>query len=107
MGIIESEVMTKVDVDEECRKLKLKPVFSRIVIKEVEIEKVGALFIPETAKQGGELQTNEGYILAVGEEVESFKRGDRIYYGRYSGFWCRIKGEKYRIMNEEDIIGVF
>jgi len=104
MPVFEAE-LEHIDVDKEIEELKLHPVFSRIVVKEVEVQKVGSLYVPETSKDG-ELQTNEGYVLAVGEDVERFKPKDHIYYGRYSGFWCRIGGKKYRVMNEEDVIGV-
>lgn len=93
----------EVDVEKEIAELDLIPVMDRIVIKEITVKKVGSLYVPESARDG-EMQTNEGYVLAVGEDVKLVKPGDRVYYGRYSGFNCQYGNKKYRIMNEEDII---
>jgi len=78
----------------------------RVVVYEIEIEKVSGLFIPETSRREGEMRTNEGYVISVGEEVSFCKPGDTILYGRYSGAWQEISGKRYRIMNEEDILAI-
>ena len=104
MGVLGNETYTQIDISGEINECPVIPVFERIVIKEFEVDKVGRLFVPEGAR-GGELATNEGLIVAVGEEVSDFLPGDHIYYGRYSGFTCSLDGKKYRIMNREDIIG--
>lgn len=107
MPVLENAVESEIDLPKEVSNLPIVPVFSRVVIKQIEVEKVGSIYVPETSAKEGELQTNEGYILAIGEEVSRFSVGDKVYYGRYSGFKCTINSQKYRIMNEEDIIGVF
>lgn len=96
----------EINVEEEIKNCPIEPVFERVIVKELEVEAYGSLFVPESAR-GGEMQTNEGIIIAVGDEVPDFKAGDHVYYGRYSGAWCKIRGTKYRFMNREDIMGRF
>lgn len=79
------------------------PQAERVIVKETVVDKVGLIHIPETAKES-EMKTNEGYVIAVGEDVTFCRPGDVILYGRYSGAWQEFEGVKYRIMNVEDIL---
>lgn len=81
--------------------MDLIPLFSRIVVRRKEMTKVGNIIIPETTKQ---MQATEGVVIAIGDEVETIKKGDNIFFGRYSGCEVERKGEKFLIMNEEDVI---
>ena len=104
MGITMHHV--DIDVKKEMAKFPLEAVFSRVYVKEFEVEKAGRLFVPHSAKEGT-LQTHTGVVLALGAEVDAqFQLGQVIYYARHSGAWIRFRGEKYRVMNEEDVLGI-
>lgn len=99
------EVIKNVNVEDEIERFDLELYGQRVVVLEKEVEKVGSLFVPDTAKTK-DMQTNEGWVLAVGPDVDFCQEGDVIYYARYSGAWFeRGRGKRYRIMNEEDILG--
>lgn len=82
-------------------KLDLEPLFSRIIVKREEVEKVGSIFLPTNS---GERKVTEGEVVAVGPSCEVIKKGDTIFYGKYAGFELERGGEKYVAMNEDDIL---
>jgi chaperonin GroES len=97
--------------------LDLEPLGVRIIVKRVEVktedpEKTkGGIFIPqvyiEARKKELELErqkVTEGTVLAVGDAVEQVRKGDKVFFGRYSGCEIERHGEKYIIMNDEDVI---
>jgi len=76
----------------------------RVMAYEIEVETVSGLYVPEASKRDGEMRTNEGYVVAVGDEVTFCMPGDIILFGRYSGAWQELEGKRYRLMNQEDIL---
>ncbi len=94
--------------------MKIRPLHDRIVVKRLEQEenKVGGLYIPDSAKE----KPQEGEVVAVGagkinektgERVAlDVKVGDRILFGKYSGSDIKIDGEEYMIMREDEVLGV-
>lgn len=82
-------------------KLDLQPVFSRIIIKRKEVDKIGSIFVPESAQS---MKATEGTVLAVGEEVRLIKEGDTVFFGLYATKEIERNGEKFLLCNEEDII---
>lgn len=83
--------------------LDIEPLFSRIIAMRKEIEKVGSIFVPETATS---MRATEGRVVAIGNEVDFVKVGDKIYWGKYSGAEIERHGVKYIIMNCEDVLGI-
>ena len=47
-----------------------------------------------------------GTILAVGEKVSDFKKGDRVIYGDFSGLKVEIDNREIFIMHPEDIAAI-
>lgn len=95
----------KIDVEKDIKEFPLEPLFSRIYVKEFEATMFGGLYIPETAREGT-VQSNAGIVLAVGPEVDVVVNKQIVYYARHSGAWIRINRIKYRVMNEEDLLGI-
>lgn len=84
-------------------KFNLIPYYGRIYVMEKKMsEKIGSLYIPENQK---EIIVTEGYVIAIGEDVNFCKVGDLVFYARYSGAKCEWLGQEYRVMNEEDLLG--
>lgn len=86
--------------------IKVKPLLDRVLIKPAPMEEktAGGIIIPDTAKE----KPQRGEIIAVGEgtkdEKMNLKKGDIVYYGKYSGTEITIDGEEYLIMKQEDIL---
>lgn len=105
-SVVERDVKIKdINVAEEIAKFPFIPYESRVFVVEEEIEQVGGLYVPPSARDNGEMQTNIGWVVGVGPDVLFCVPGDRIYYGRYSG--ALVMEKKYRVMNEKDILGKF
>ena len=94
--------------------MNIRPLYDRIVVKRIEDEKenkIGGLFIPDSAKE----KPQEAEVVAVGKgkRLEDGKvvaldvqKGDRILFGKYSGSEIRIDGEELLIMREDEVLGV-
>ena len=93
--------------------MNIRPLYDRIVIKRLEEKenKVGGLYIPDSAKE----KPQEGEVVAVGKGKRledgtvvplDVKVGDKILFGKYSGSDIKIDGEDLLIMKESDVLGV-
>jgi chaperonin GroES len=92
---------------------KLRPLHDRVVIRRTEEneQRVGGLYIPDTAKekpqQGEVIAVGDGRILEDGARAPvELKVGDRVLFGKYSGTEVKIDGEEYLILRESDVFGV-
>ena len=92
--------------------MKFKPAGDRVLIKPLEAKEQtrGGIVLPDTAKE----KPQEGKVIAVGEGKKSddgklipmsFKVGDTVSYGKYSGTEITIDGEEYLIVREDDVLG--
>ncbi len=92
--------------------MKLRPLFDKVVVKEVEEkeEKVGGIFLPTAAKEKQEIAV----VVAVGnggivdgQEVKMVvKPGDKVLYSKYSGSEYKIDGEMVTIIKQSDILAI-
>jgi len=93
--------------------MNIRPLYDRIVVKRIEQQeqKVGGLFIPDSAKE----KPQEGEVIAVGKgkRLEDGKTvaldvqvGDRILFGKYSGSDIKLDNEEYLIMREDEVLGI-
>ena len=92
---------------------KIRPLQDRLIVKRVKEEEKtkGGIIIPDSAKE----KPVEGEVIAVGNgKVQDdgtvrkldVKAGDRILFGKYSGTEVKHSGEEYKILREEDILGI-
>ena len=93
--------------------MKIRPLYDRIVVKRIEQQeqKVGGLFIPDSAKE----KPQEGEVVAVGKgkRLEDGKIipldvqvGDRILFGKYSGSDIKLDQDEFLIMREDEVLGI-
>jgi chaperonin GroES len=93
--------------------MKIRPLYDRLVVKRIEEQeqKVGGLFIPDSAKE----KPQEGEVVAVGKgkRLEDGKVipldvqvGDRILFGKYSGSDIKLEQDEYLIMREDEVLGI-
>jgi chaperonin GroES len=89
-----------------------KPLSNRVLISPLAAEEKtkSGIFIPDTAKEA----PAQGKIVALGngkmkdgKKYEfSVKIDDKVLYSKYSGDEIKIDGKEYKIMHEEDILGI-
>lgn len=92
--------------------MNIKPLADRVVVepKSESEEKIGSLYVPDTAKE----KPQEGTVVAIGsgryEDGKlvplEVKVGDKVLYGKYSGTEVKQGGKDYLIIRESDILGV-
>ena len=92
--------------------MTVKPLFDRVVIKNVETEEVtkGGIVLPGSAKEKPQMAE----VLAVGpgglvdgKEVKMIvKPGDKIICSKYMGTDVKVDGEQYTIVKQSDIVAI-
>jgi len=89
----------------------LKPLGSRILIEPLKAEEVtkSGIILPDSAKE----ERSEGKVIAIGsglvegkEYKFSVKVGDKVLYGKYSGEEVKIDGVDYKVVEEDEILGI-
>lgn len=92
--------------------MKIKPLGSRILLKEVESEETtkSGIVLPSNAKEkpyiAEVIEVGPGEIKD-GEEIKiDVKKGDRVLYSKYSGTEVKLDDEKYLIIKYDDILAV-
>jgi chaperonin GroES len=95
------------------RKMKVRPLYDRILVKRVEEETktAGGLYIPDTAKE----KPQKGLVVAVGngkiQEDGSLRKldvkaGDKVLFSKYSGNDIKIDGVEHLILREDDVLAI-
>ena len=93
--------------------MNIRPLHDRIVVKRLEEDesKVGALFIPDSAKENPQ----KGEVVAIGKGKHAdagklipldVQAGDHILFGKYSGSDIKLDGTEYLIMREDEVLAV-
>jgi chaperonin GroES len=93
--------------------MAVKPLDDRVLVKQSEAEErtAGGIVLPDTAKEkpqrGKVIATGPGKLLDSGERGKmSVKKGDEVYYGKYTGTEIKIDGEEYVILRESDLLAI-
>ena len=92
--------------------MTVKPLFDRVVIKNVETEEVtkGGIVLPGSAKEKPQMAE----VLAVGpgglvdgKEVKmQVKEGQKVIYSKYAGTEIKVDGDELMIVRQSDILAV-
>ena len=93
--------------------MNLKPLFDRVVLKNLKQKKetLSGIIIPESV--GDEPIYAEVIAIGDGKSVEgeetemSVNIGDKVLYNKYGAVTFKINGEEYVILRQSDILGVF
>ena len=94
-------------------KVKIKPLDDRLVVLPDDPEEVtgGGIVLPDSAREkpqrGKVIATGPGKLLDSGKRGKmSVKRGDTVFYGKYSGTEVEVNDETYVIVRENDILAI-
>ena len=92
--------------------MKVKPLFDRVVIKNVEAEKTteSGLILSAASKEKPQMAE----VLAVGpggvvdgkEVTMQVQEGQKVVYSKYAGTEIKIDGEEYKIVRQSDILAI-
>ncbi len=92
--------------------MNVKPLFDRVVIKNVETEEVtkGGIVLPGSAKEKPQMAE----VLAVGpgglvdgkEVTMQVKVGQKVIYSKYAGTEVKIDNQELILVRQSDILAV-
>ncbi len=92
--------------------VKVSPLDDRILIKPSDAEETspGGIVLPDTAKEkpqcGKVVAVGPGKMLDSGVRGElEVKKGDMVYYGKYTGTEIEVDGDELVIVRESDVLG--
>ncbi len=91
----------------------LKPLGDRVLIEPLAAEEVtkSGIVLPDSAKE----KPAEGKVIALGtgktgkdgqKIAFEVKVGDKVLYGKYAGDEIKIDGAEYKILKEDEILGI-
>jgi len=93
--------------------MAVKPLDDRVLVKQSEAEEVsaGGIVLPDTAKEkpqrGKVVAVGSGKLLDTGKRGKmSIRKGDEVFYGKFSGTEVKVDGEDYVILRESDVLAI-
>lgn len=92
-------------------KMKIEPLFDKIVIKPIEAETVsaGGIILPNNSQE--KPQIAEVIAVGKGEMVDGKQTimqvavGDKVLYPKYAGSEFKFENEEYVILSQSDVLG--
>ena len=88
-------------------KLKIKPLGSRVLVKEVEErEEKGGIVLPEDVEVDRDFIKAEVVEIGTEEEKIKVKVGDKVLVDSFKGKKLEIDGEEYMIVQANDIVAL-
>lgn len=85
--------------------MTIKPIGDRVLVKMVEIEEKtrGGIVLPDTVSKE---KSTIGEVVAAGdgEKVKNINAGEKVIYEKYSGTEIKDNGEKYLLLNVDNIL---
>ena len=80
----------------------IKPLGDRVVavVEQASAKTASGLYLPDNAKE----KAVAAVVQAVGPEVKTLKKGDKIVYKEYATTELKIAGTEYLLVKEEDVL---
>ena len=83
----------------------IKPTKDRVIVEvKEEPEKIGSLYVPDTAKN--KPKAKAGIVLAIGPDQDNVEVGETIIFEKYSGAKIDKLQDNVLIINNSDIIAI-
>lgn len=82
----------------------IKPLGDRVVaVKEqAKSQTASGLYLPDSSKE----KTVVAVVQAVGPDVKTLKKNDRIVYKEYATTELKVGDTEYLLVKEEDVLGI-
>lgn len=86
------------------KKLRLKPLGSRVLVRRIEDEEDTGIILPEEAKK--DLDFVRAEVVEIGTDMEKVKvqKGDKVLLSALAGTKLDFDGEEYFIVKSSDIL---
>lgn len=92
--------------------MKIKPLFDRIVIEQVEqsVKTTSGIMLPDSAKEKPQmaevLAVGPGGVIDGKEIVMQVAPGDVILYSKYAGSEFKLDGKEVTILRQSDVLAI-
>jgi chaperonin GroES len=89
------------------KKLRLKPLGSRVLVRRLEAEESGGIILPEEAKK--DLDFVRAEVVEVGSDLEKVKvkKGEKVLLSALAGTKLTLDSDEYFIVKSSDILATF
>lgn len=86
------------------KKLKLKPLGSRVLVRRYEESEEGGIILPDEAKKDMDFIRAE--VVEVGSDSEKIRvrKGDKVLISSMAGTKIRLEDEEYFIVKSKEIL---
>jgi len=84
--------------------MNFQPLGKRVLVKRLEEASTTAsgIIIPDNATE----KPSQAEVVAVSSEVSELKLSDKVLFGKFSGNEVSFNGEKFLVLDVEDIFGI-
>ena len=92
--------------------MTLKPLFDKVVLKQVEAEETTktGIILPGSAQEKPQMSevvaVGPGGLVDGNEVKMTLKVGDKVITGKYSGTEVKLDGIEYTIVSQSDVLAV-
>lgn len=92
--------------------MNVKPLFDRVVIKDVESEETtkGGIILTSSAKEKPQyanvVAVGPGGVVDGKEVTMQVQVGQKVIYSKYAGTEVKIDGEELKIVRQSDILAI-
>ena len=91
--------------------MTIKPLFDRVVVKEIELAQTSS---PLILKTSGEDKPLVGTVLFVGDGTNDegkqipmqVKKNDKVVFSKYCAVSIKLDGEELFVLRQSDILGI-
>ena len=89
---------------EDMMAIPIKPLADRVIAirEQTQSKTASGLYLPDNAKE----KSVVAIVQAVGPDVKSLKKGDRIVYKEYSVTELKVATVEYLVVKEEDVLAI-
>jgi len=84
--------------------MDFQPLGKRVLVQRTEEANTTAsgIIIPDNAKE----KPSQGKVVAISSEVDNVTVNDIVVFGKYAGNEFEVDGEKYLIIDVDDLFGI-
>ncbi len=84
--------------------MNFQPLGKRVLVQRTEEASTTAsgIIIPDNAKE----KPSQGKVVAVSSDVDNVSINDVVVFGKYAGNEFEVNGEKYLIIDVDDLFGI-
>ncbi len=84
--------------------MNFQPLGKRVLVQRTEEASTTAsgIIIPDNAKE----KPSQGKVVAVSSDVDNVSVNDVVVFGKYAGNEFEVNGEKYLIIDVDDLFGI-